>query len=273
MEFDPNQSIVERHIRAIFGLEEAQARLLIKEYKAALSSLKAQLLSTADNSFTEGRLETTIAQIEEMIKAMEAAGKKNAYKGFQYAFDNGIDDAVSEINRFEKEFEGGARIIPIDAILESTDSRNILLNRYDSSLLSYTEGLRAGVQRTLTQALIQGKTYSQVVNDVDIAIGGTMWQAHRITRTEMHNIYNISKMDGMVTIKDKYIPDLKKMLVHPMDVRTAADSKTLASINPVVEIDKPFEFAWRGEKRVFMNPPDRPNDRSILIPVRDAYLK
>ena len=89
----------------------------------------------------------------------------------------------------------------------------------------------------------------------------------------MHNIYNVSKMDGMGSIKKKFIPDLKKMLVHPMDNRTAQDSKALAKKNPIVDIDKPFKFVYNGETRVFSHPPDRPNDRAILIPARDKYLE
>ncbi len=89
----------------------------------------------------------------------------------------------------------------------------------------------------------------------------------------MHNIYNYSKMNAMADVQENTIPDLKKSLMHPMDTRTGEDSKKLAGENPVVDIDEPFRFNYRGKERVFMFPPDRPNDRAILVPFRETWQK
>jgi hypothetical protein len=62
-------------------------------------------------------------------------------------------------------------------------------------------------------------------------------------------------------------------MVHPMDERTGQDSKELASRNPVIDIDKPFKQNYNGKELVFMAPPNRPNDRAILIPFRASYDK
>ena len=69
--------------------------------------------------------------------------------------------------------------------------------------------------------------------------------------------------------------------MHPIDNRTGDDSVQLASQNPVVDNDEPFRFTFRRatkngiveEKRVFMFPPDRPNDRAILVPFRESWDK
>ena len=81
----------------------------------------------------------------------------------------------------------------------------------------------------------------------------------------------MSKNDGMVEIKKELIPDLKKSLFHPMDNRTAKDSKLAAHLNLVVDIDKPFKYTFNGKERVFFNPPDRPNDRAIITAYRKAW--
>jgi len=84
----------------------------------------------------------------------------------------------------------------------------------------------------------------------------------------------------MKEIKKEFIPDLKKTLVHPMDHRTAADSKQAAAKNLIVNVDKEFSYTYvrtlkdgtiRREERTFMIPPDRPNDRSIVVPYRDDW--
>jgi hypothetical protein len=76
---------------------------------------------------------------------------------------------------------------------------------------------------------------------------------------------------GMGIVKDKYIPGLKKALIHPMDARTADDSKMLSKINPIVDINEPFRYTYGKHERVFMYPPDRPNDRAILVPYKKEW--
>ena len=67
------------------------------------------------------------------------------------------------------------------------------------------------------------------------------------------------------------IPDLKKTLFHRMDKRTGKDSKWLAQHNPIVPIDEPFVESSLGHEVSYMAPPNRPNDRAILIPYRDGW--
>ena len=68
------------------------------------------------------------------------------------------------------------------------------------------------------------------------------WRIHRILRTEMHFIYNDSKLSGMKQVRDKYNPKMKKSLYHPQDSRTADDSKQLEAKNPIINMDKPLNL-------------------------------
>jgi hypothetical protein len=61
--------------------------------------------------------------------------------------------------------------------------------------------------------------------------------------------------------------------MHPMDRRTGKDSMELAYEHPTIPIDEPFKFTWKGFTRVFMNPPDRPNDRAVMVPYRKEWGK
>jgi len=50
------------------------------------------------------------------------------------------------------------------------------------------------------------------------------------------------------------------------DDRTCLDSRYFNSLKQIRKMDENFEYVWDGKIRRFLYPPDRPNDRSILIP-------
>jgi hypothetical protein len=64
---------------------------------------------------------------------------------------------------------------------------------------------------------------------------------------------------------------LLKTLMHPMDQRTGDDSKKLAQEHPAIPISEEFVFTWKNATRRFMTPPDRPNDRAVMIPYRAEW--
>lgn len=267
------ERIFQNHIRKIVGLENTEAKVLLNHYKQAFQSIKNQLLITQDNTFTEAKLMTISKQLEVGIGALEQKIKSDVQESFSFMYEQGVEDAVKEVNVLEKKYNGVNQLVPVDTIMASTNPNNYLFNNYTSSLESYNKDLRVKMQNVLTQALIQRKTLSQTVNDLEIYMRQDQWKVHRIVRTELHQIYNVSKMSGMGEIKKKFVPDLKKSLVHPMDDRTGIDSKELAKRNPIIDIDKPFKQDYNGKEMIFMAPPNRPNDRAILIPYRESYDK
>jgi len=263
--------IFQNHIRRIVGLENTEAKVLLNIYRESFIQLKNQLVITQDNTFTEAKLKSIMNQIEVGIRALEARIRGELESSFGFVTEQGLEDAVKEVNHLEKKFNGIDQLVPINEILASTDPNTFLFNNYTSSMLSYNQDLRSNMQNLLTQGLLQRKTLSQVVNDIVLESNASEWKVHRIVRTELHQIYNVAKMSGFNEIKEKFVPDLKKSLVHPMDERTAEDSIQLARRNPIVDINKPFRQNYKGKEIVFMAPPNRPNDRAILVPYRESY--
>lgn len=265
------ERVFQNHIRKIVGLENTEAKVLLNHYRQAFSQIKTQLLITPDNTFTEAKLRTAMLQIEAGIKELESRVRGDLESSFNFMTEQGFEDSVKEVNHLERKFNGVNQMVPLDAILASTNPDTFLFNNYTSSIESYNEGLRSGMQNIMTQGLLQRKTLSQVVADMEQATKLSEWKVHRIVRTELHQIYNVSKMSGFGEIKKQFIPDLKKSMVHPMDERTGEDSKELAARNPVIDIDKPFRQNYNGKEITFMAPPNRPNDRAILVPFRESY--
>lgn len=268
---------LERDSARLEGVELSQARKLIKMYQQARKEIVNQLLFTPDNTFTEAKLETALRQIDQAIAILHSRLRPDLVFGFETLFEQALEDSGREINAFEKHFNGITRAVPIDAIIESTDPDNFLFNQYESSINNYSNNLRTNFQRVLGQSLIQNKTWSQAVNDLDSVFSSQEYVLARIVRTELHNIYNVSKLKGFNTVKSEYLPDLKKTLFHPMDSRTGEDSIVAATKNLIVDLSEPFTYTFKQGnktiKREFMAPPDRPHDRAILIPYRDSYDK
>lgn len=266
-------SLLERNSAKLEGLELNQIRKLVKMYKQARQEIMANLLFSSDNTFTEARLASTLEQINQMITVLESRLNSQLQFGFDTLTEQGIEDSAKEINAFEKHFNGVTGLIPVDAILESTKPENFLFNQYQASIQTYNQGLRNEFQRVLGQSLLQQKTWTQTVNDMEGIFALEEWRLARIVRTELHQIYNVSKLNGFLTVKDEYLPDLQKTLYHPMDSRTGQDSISMAKANLIVDFNEPFIFTHGKKTYKFMTPPNRPNDRAILIPYRSDYEK
>jgi hypothetical protein len=141
------------------------------------------------------------------------------------------------------------------------------VTRYRTNLAAYGNDLQTQISNGLFSAALGETSYDEVVGRISNFFSAEEWKLHRIVRTELHHVFNVGKMNAMTEIRDDdWIPSLKKGLMHPMDGRTGDDSRYAAQLNLVAEVDEPFEYTWDGKPRVYMVPPDRPNDRSIMIP-------
>lgn len=267
-----DMGIVENHIQAVQKLEESQARVLLARYKEVRQELRDRLDRVRGETFTAQQMRGVLAQVDGAISAMNSGLKGDMSEAAQVAALRGVENLTTEIQKFSQKFEGAVVPINLNAQLIASDTRNFLINNYESSLDAYSEDLRSQLTSNLTVAALQEMPYSDVVQRLGQFFQGEEWKLERIARTELHHVYNLGKMTGMTETRDQgYIPDLKKALFHPMDSRTGSDSKYASKLNLVVPIEEPFRYKWKGQWREFMVPPDRPNDRAILVPYRDAW--
>lgn len=263
--------IIERHIQGVKKLEDKEAKTLLKTYGQIRGELRDRLDSMPGDTFSAQRLRGVLAQVDSALAAMSGGLKSDVKPASFEAAQSGIHDLLGEIKTFEKEFTGAVTPINLNAVRIATNTSNFLFNRFEASIDAYSEDVRAQLAQALTQGAIEEISFSELTRRLNRFLIGEQWKLERIGRTELHNIYNIGKLNGMTEVKSDFIPDLKKTLIHPMDSRTGKDSIALAREDLVVPIDEPFKFTWRGKLRVFMAPPDRPNDRAILVPFRDEW--
>ena len=274
LEDEEVQQIAQGHIDQILALEKSEADRIIRTYRQIRGELRDRLDSMPRGSFSAQQLRGVLYQVESAIEALSGSLRSEIESSARAAADKGLDDLEDELARFSKRFTGAVIPINVDAVAVATETTNLLFNRYDASVRSYNESLRARFAQGLSAAAVEQVPMSDVIQRIGQTFLGEEWKIQRIVRSELHNIYATGKMNGMLRLWDGGegdIPDLKKALFHPMDNRTGQDSKKAAALELVVPIDEPFVYKWRGETRKFMAPPDRPNDRSILIPYRESW--
>lgn len=272
---DPQvRDIVQSHIEQVMKLEESEAERLRKRYRQIRQELRDRLDVLNQDTFTAQRVRSVLVQIEGALEAMKFGLDDGMREAAKKAALRGSDDLIREIEQFDSIFSGAVREINIDRVLIAENTENYLFNRYDASISAYSEALRSQVARQISDFAIEEIPMTEVVSRISRFFIGEEWKVMRLARTEIHHVYNMSRQNTLFAVADDE-PTLKKTLFHPMDERTGKDSKQAAAKDLVVDVDKPFKYTFQRrradgsiveEERVFMVPPDRPNDRSIMVP-------
>lgn len=270
------QDISDNHLDQILSLEQTESERIIKLYRRVRHQLRDRLDYIPKGTFTEAKLKGALVQVELAINAMSEELAKGMSDSAEKSAIKGIEHLIKEVNKFNKNFTGSVIPINLDAAVIATDTDNFLFNRYKVSIDAYSAGIRSRIASGITEAIVQQQTLDEVVGSIGRTFQGEEWKLQQIARTELHNVYSQGKLRGMGELWNEGkgdIPDLQKTLFHPMDKRTGADSKRLAQNNPIVDIDEPFVESSLGHKVTYMAPPNRPNDRAILIPYREGWKK
>jgi hypothetical protein len=265
--------IAERHANRVLKLEESSGKSLISDYKAIRQELRDRLTMTPNDTFTAQKLRGVLLQVELAIEAQGRALKSGMKDSASDFASLGVDHLLSEIRKFQDEFSGAVMPINLNAAAIADDASQLLVNQYDASIDAYSSAQRGAIGSSLTQSVIAEDGLYEVVGRLSQYMMAEEWKVLRLARTELHNVYSLGKLTGMRELQSGDVPDLKKALYHPMDSRTGKDSVYAQTLNQIVPIDEPFSYRWGGKIRTYMTPPDRPNDRSILIPYRDSWAK
>ena len=270
--------IVEDHIKGVLSLEDEQAASIMSSYQEARRDLVDRLSKLPPGSFTAQHLRGVLAQVNGAIAGINRKLSGDMFDGSFEAAKAGVGDLFSELSTFDQEFTGAVTPINLNSALIAQDTANHLTTKYQTNLEAYGNDLSTQIANGLFAASIGETNYSEVVGRISQFFTAEEWKLHRIVRTELHNIYNIGKLNGMRELIGEeenpgLIPDLLKTLMHPMDQRTGDDSKELAREHPAIPVDEEFVFIWKGRERRFLNPPDRPNDRAVMVPYREEWGK
>jgi uncharacterized protein with gpF-like domain len=252
-------------------------------YETVRSELEAELADLRrggkDQSFTAFHLRLVLLQVRDGLKVFQT--------GLATELDNnGLATAtlaqrhvVGAIKAFEKRFAGTEPVLRLEeaGVFAKVyrDVEPTLLHRYHKLTANYPMPTLERVRNQLALSMIKGEGVDQTVNRI-AAKGGLFdrekWRAERIVRSEGAWAYGVTNQRALAEVAPQ-VPGLMKKWVETMDARTGEDSKELQG--QTVAWDAPFVWMKKtahGVERVeMMHGPNRPNDRSCIVPWRQDY--
>lgn len=261
--------------RARQVLERAQLELNQRIQQAIGRGLEA-------DTFTVQQMQAALAQVRAVLKGTLLPGMQaNAIELGKAAAEQAAQSAVEYIERSEQLYRGSTKQLPFDtaslidtavAGASSTVLRRIATNpqhpaqagvlaRYGANVIGEFEG-------SMQQRLLQGKSWAEAQNDLTAASpflqGKPAFWSERILRTETMNVHNAAAQQSLEQVHD-IVGGMLKILSATFDQRTGADS--IAVHGQIRRPNEPFH-SWFG---AYMHPPNRPNDREVVVPHNMAW--
>lgn len=233
------------------------------------------------DSFTAGQIRVTLAQVEDVLQDLKRGMRGEIVGAGRETAEREAGELVEYLQKAERSFRGVNQPLPInearmvDRVVQGTEAsvlRRILsdpdhpgragvLDRYGENVIDRFE-------EQLQLRFIARKPWAEVrdaiVQESTFLQDAPAYWAERIVRTETIAANNRA---GWETIRaaDSALGDMVKILSATFDSRTAADSFAVHG-----EIRRPTEAfeSWFG---LYQHPPNRPNDREVVVPHRVSW--
>lgn len=267
-------------------LEKAQADLAARLQQAI------GLNGPGKDSFTAIQLELALRQLRFVTKdivrgmkglvveqALTAADKATGdllkYMGTAHRSFGGLASqplAIKEASMLEQA-QAGARASVLRRLAvsgeEGAAEENAQAHRAKPGILErYGIETITSFEETLQVGLLAKKSWAEVRDDVtgasEFLQQKPRFWAERIVRTETMGAYNRAGWEAMRSA-DKQLGDMVKILCATFDDRTEWDS---FSVHGQIRLPEQA-FQWRDG--LFQHPPNRPNDREVVVPHRKAW--
>jgi hypothetical protein len=254
-------------------------QLLLRAQKDLNRRLKQTLATGAgEGSFTEARLRAALEQVRTVLADLRPGMQKAVVETGTQGAKAGASGAVQYLDAAEKRFKGVGRApLAIDrarvmdrAVTGANASvlRRLagdpnhpgqpgVLDRYGEQVVGYFEDeLRLGQLTGQSPAEMQ----AAIVQKSPFLQAAPAYWATRIVRTETMSAANQAGHLAQRTLDEQLGGGTLRVLVATFDDRTGADS--IAVHGQVRRMDEPFDY-WDGTR--FMAPPNRPNDREVVV--------
>lgn len=259
-------------------VEQNGLRGVRKLYKEARGEIVDRLRVLArgkmGDSVEARSLQAMLAQIDSVLEQTAKQLREQLKDVSSSAAELGARHAGEEFGVLAKHFTGTEPVVGVQkaavvrGLVKGVDSS--LLARHRIQSRTWSANAISSMERTLALSAMTGKPMDQVIDDVVGADGFEMerWRAERIVRTESSYAHNAGKQSAMEETAEEFDVDMHKRLLEHFDDRTGDDSFLLHG--QTVPVGEPF--VWRTKRRgswvtiEYMFPPNRPNDRAVVIP-------
>ena len=274
-------------VARIIGQNVAPVRKLHHDAILDVQARLAAVLARGDgDTFTAHNLREALAQLRAGVTEMTMQMGASLTLTNQETQVESLAQVNTNIGRLESIYKGAYQQLPIEAaarFLGVIDkNQTSLLASHSASLARYGTQLIGQTEQVLATSIAAGATGHEVMVRVQNTMQNNYWQAERIARTEGAWSFNAAQSDGLA-IAAQTLPDLYQRWTEyvddttgrPFDARVAGDSMVLhgqiaaAGGSFVMPADGRANAKIWGLSWAF--PPNRPHDRSSLIPWRPHW--
>lgn len=270
--------VMGRRLDRLYGKLSARLMRLLREQ---LELMDAKLKGMTPGTWTINRHKAVMAMLAKGIAELTNSSIRQLTRDLGIVTLNSKNDLARYLAVLDKEFTGSTTPLSFDSLewWEETTEKigRTRIRQYTRSWKRYGAKMTLDIEDAIAKKLVVGERWDtareEVMSIVHKEVSGKQWMVDRIVRTEASAAWNgtallamleedeTSKMDDL-----EYDPVFKK-LVSTFDTVTGRDSVQLhGQTRPV---DKPFYDAVNGI--TYMAPPNRPNDREIIVPWRESY--
>ena len=274
---------------AVMGMKQARA-LMIAAQKDLQQRLKA-VKPGMEGSFTQVQLRASLAQVTLVLKELQPKMKSLVLDIGQQAAERSAANSLAYLQTADKMFRGvgeaplaireasyfdaatqGARSSILARLASSGEpvknadavphrAKLGILDRYGLETIDHFEKIfRTGMIAKKSMREMR----DEITEESSFLRGAPAYWATRIVRTEVAGAYNRAGYEA-IRESDKQLGDMLKIQSAVFDDRTASDS--YATHGQIRLPEEPFE-TWYG---AMQHPPDRPNDRGIVVPHRKSW--
>jgi len=258
-------------IRQLNSRAKKKALALTKE---KLRDIRRELDGMELGSWNANTKTATMVQLQAAVSQLSKGQTNLLREGLGTTARVSAGDAARSLTELDKSYLGASsplRFDTTDWISNQSRYRSVTrLREFSQSFARYGAATVATVERELAKSVMVGEPWTAARKKVWSAtrnvVGHNQWMVDRILRTETSAAYNGTMLAALEESDEPQDPMMKR-LVATFDWRTGKDSVMLhGQTRPVKE---PFTDPWFG--RDYMAPPNRPNDREIIVPWRASY--
>jgi len=288
------QESAKAHLRRLNGLIEKgsvpRIRGLYVEAAQGLERQLARAVGSGASPFTIQKAQSMLAQARQGLVRLSVHLGAAMNEQTVIAQESSANAMIMAVKRMEKVASGAVVQLPIEQAARFAGvvdaRRTSLMSLNTRSMAKYGASVVVKVEQTIGVGLLQGLSGFEMVQGVSEVIGGELWRAERIARTETAWAYNATQMDAIGATK-KTFPDIMMRWVEyvadvtlaKLDARVGDDSCAMHGqlARPGASFGMPLvnppnlkiSPSMLGMQWTF--PPNRPNDRSVLQPWRPGW--
>lgn len=267
----------EDHIAKAYISESAQSRRIIR---MTMAQLEADLLAVQWGTWSAMERAATLAMVRRAFVQLSGRLSGSLESRIPELVSQSIRDSAKFLNSLDRSFGAGRagiiRPMRFDTLtfLNRTNAEigQVRLREFPQSFRRYGAAAVAAIEEQLGIISIQGIPWTEARDEVWQIVRGVVkdqqWRVERILRTESSAIANAGHLAAIQeeALDDEPGDEMFKRLVSTFDEVTGEDSVFVHG-----QTRRPKEFFVDNIGRQYQAPPNRPNDRELVIPWRSSY--